>query len=98
MSGEQQAKHIVVLMTDSQGTNVVGCYGRPEMRTPRLDRLATEGVQFDRAYTTSPLCTPARAGIFTGTYSHLAGASSRLSPSEPTYARSESGSPITRTP
>ncbi|MBI3973370.1 MAG: sulfatase-like hydrolase/transferase [Chloroflexi bacterium] len=61
-------------MTDTQGANVVGCYGHPEMLTPRLDRLAAEGVRFDRAYTASPVCTPARAALFTGTYPHTAGA------------------------
>jgi uncharacterized sulfatase len=65
---------MVVIMTDTQGANVVGCYGRPELGTPRLDRLAEEGVRFDRAYTTCPLCTPARAALFTGTYPHTAGA------------------------
>jgi uncharacterized sulfatase len=65
---------MVVIMTDTQGANVVGCYGRPEMRTPRLDRLASQGVRFERAYTTSPVCTPARAGLFTGTFPHTAGA------------------------
>ena len=54
------------MMTDTQGANVLGCYNVPELRTPNLDRLAAEGVRFDRAYTTCPLCTPARGGIFTG--------------------------------
>jgi uncharacterized sulfatase len=66
--------NIVFIMTDTQGANVVGCYGRPEMRTPRIDQLAGEGIRFDRAYTTCPLCTPARAGLFTGLYPHQAGA------------------------
>ncbi len=50
---------VVIIITDSQGINIVGCYGRPEMRTPHLDRLAAEGMRFDRAYTTSPVCGPA---------------------------------------
>jgi uncharacterized sulfatase len=60
-------------MTDSQGANVVGCYGRPEMRTPNIDRLAREGMRFDRAYTASPVCGPARSAIFTGTFPHTNG-------------------------
>ncbi|MGH2353376.1 MAG: sulfatase-like hydrolase/transferase [Chloroflexota bacterium] len=64
----------VLIMTDTQATNVLGCYGHPELRTPSIDRLAATGVTFDRAYTTSPLCTPARAGLFTGQYPHGVGA------------------------
>ena len=64
----------VFIMTDTQGTNVVGTYGHPELATPNIDRLAERGVKFNRAYTTCPLCTPARAGIFSGIYPHTAGA------------------------
>jgi len=66
-------KKIVFIITDTQGANVIGCYGNPAMKTPNIDRLATSGLKFDRAYTTSPVCGPARAGIFTGTYPHTAG-------------------------
>jgi uncharacterized sulfatase len=60
-------------MTDTQGANVVGCYGRPEMQTVNIDRLAAEGMRFDRAYTAQPVCGPARAAMFTGTYPHTNG-------------------------
>lgn len=58
--------NIVVIMTDSQGSNMVGAYGTAGVRTPRIDRLAREGIRFADASTTCPVCTPARAGIFTG--------------------------------
>ena len=61
-------------MTDTQGANAVGCYGEPGLGTPSLDRLAAEGIRFERAYTTCPLCTPARSGIFTGLYPSINGA------------------------
>ncbi|MGH2355891.1 MAG: sulfatase-like hydrolase/transferase, partial [Chloroflexota bacterium] len=64
----------VLIMTDTQATNVLGTYGHPELRTPRIDQLAAGGVTFDRAYTTCPLCTPARAALFTGRYAHAVGA------------------------
>ena len=67
------ATQIVLIMTDTQGVNVVGCYGRPQMRTPRLDGLAEQGMRFERAYTVSPVCSPARSAIFTGTYPHTNG-------------------------
>ena len=66
--------NFVFILTDTQGVNVVGCYGRPELRTPCIDRLASEGIRFARAYTTCPVCTPARAGLFTGSFPHTAGA------------------------
>ncbi len=66
--------NFVLIMTDTQGANVIGTYGHPELHTPGIDRLAQRGVKFTRAYTTCPLCTPARAAIFTGIYSHTAGA------------------------
>jgi len=61
-------------MTDQQGANAVGCYGAPGVRTERIDQLAAEGTRFERAYTASPVCTPARAGLHTGTYPHTSGA------------------------
>ena len=52
---------------------MIGAYGRPELCTPNIDRLAQTGTLFRRAYTTCPLCTPARAALFTGIYAHTAG-------------------------
>jgi uncharacterized sulfatase len=66
--------NFVIVLTDTQGANVIGAYGRPELRTPNIDRLAAEGVRFERAYTTCPVCTPARSALLTGTYSHYNGA------------------------
>jgi len=66
--------NFVFIMTDTQGANVVGAYDRPELATPHIDDLARNGIRFTRAYTTCPLCTPARAGIFSGIYPHTAGA------------------------
>ncbi len=65
--------NFLFIMTDSQGAMDLGCYGNPQMRTPRLDALAREGVRFSRAYSTCPICGPARGGIFTGTYPHTCG-------------------------
>ena len=68
-----KARKIVLIMTDTQSTGMVGCYGNPDMKTPSIDRLAAEGIRFGKAYTTSPVCGPARAGLFTGTYPHTSG-------------------------
>lgn len=60
-------------MTDTQRTDMLGCYGNNEMKTPCLDALAKQGTRFDRAYTCQPVCGPARAGLFTGTWPHSSG-------------------------
>ena len=53
--------NVVLILTDTQPTWFVGCYGNGDVcGTPALDAMATRGVRFDRAYTTCPLCTPAR--------------------------------------
>ena len=60
---------MLVLMVDQQRRDTLGGYGgfgSQVCRTPRLDRLAAEGVRFDRAYTAAPLCSPARASLQTG--------------------------------
>ena len=65
--------NILLIMTDTQGANIVGCYGKPELRTPNIDRLAAEGVLFSRAHTTCPVCSPARAALFTGLHANVTG-------------------------
>jgi arylsulfatase A-like enzyme len=58
--------NVVLLVTDNQSADSLGCYGNVEHETPRIDRLAREGVQFWRAFCTNGLCSPARASILTG--------------------------------
>lgn len=67
------SKKVVVIMTDSQRWDMLGCYGNEDMATPNLDRLAGEGMRFERAYTTCPVCGPARSAIFTGQFPHSNG-------------------------
>ncbi len=64
---------VVVIMTDTQRKDMLGCYGNPDMKTPNLDRLASGGMRFERAYTCQPVCGPARSAIFTGTFPHSNG-------------------------
>ena len=61
-------------MTDTQRKDMVGAHGVPEVNTPSLDRLASEGIRFERAYTACPLCTPARGAMFTGQHPQVNGA------------------------
>jgi len=73
--------NVVFIMTDQQRWDMLGCYGSEWMHTPNLDRLAASGCRFDAAYTTCPVCTPARAALFTGMYPASSGAAAnQLSP------------------
>ncbi|MFT5258625.1 MAG: choline-sulfatase [Saprospiraceae bacterium] len=65
MSSNKQ-QNIVVIMADQLTAKALGCYGHPVVKSPNIDRLAREGVTFDAAYSSSPLCTPARYAFMTG--------------------------------
>jgi len=52
----------------------LSCYGRKDVRTPNLDRLASDGVRYTRAYTTAPVCSPSRSAFMTGMYQTTIGA------------------------
>ncbi len=65
--------NIIFIMTDTQATNMVGCYNGQDLNTNNIDKLAEEAILFHSAYTTSPVCTPARAGIFTGIHAQNSG-------------------------
>ena len=60
--------NVVFLFADQMHGFALGCMGHPDVDTPNLDRLAKEGVLFRNAYTASPICTPARANLWTGRY------------------------------
>ena len=66
--------NFVIIMTDTQNKSMVGAYGKKEVDTPNLDRLASGGIRFERAYTASPVCTPARGSIFSGLHPQVNGA------------------------
>lgn len=59
-------KNILFVMADQLRWDHLGCYGHPHLKTPNIDRLATKGVRFDRAYVQSPVCGPSRASFYTG--------------------------------
>ncbi len=69
----KKKRQIVFLMTDTTRFDMLGCYGNSAMKTPNLDHLAAKGVRYERAYTTQPVCGPARSCIFTGLYPHGTG-------------------------
>lgn len=62
--------NILILMTDQQRADCLGCAGHPVLRTPHMDRIAAEGVRFSQATTVSPVCMPARASFVNSLYPH----------------------------
>jgi arylsulfatase A-like enzyme len=62
--------NIVFILADDLGFADVACYGRPDVRTPNVDRLAAQGVRFLQAYANSAVCTATRVGLITGRYQY----------------------------
>ncbi len=67
---ESKGRNLLILFSDEHRRDALGCYGHPLVQTPNLDRLAARGTRFDKAYTPSPICVPARAALATGRYVH----------------------------
>jgi len=85
--------NILFIMSDDHAWQAVSAYGekRHLIDTPNIDRLAKEGIRFDRCMVPNSLCGPARASIITGTYSHINGfynnSNSRFDGSQITYPK-----------
>src|SRR5688572_21792228 len=60
--------NVIFILADDLGWGDLSCYGRPDYRTPNLDRLALQGTRFTDAYSASAVCTPTRCGYITGRY------------------------------
>ena len=63
-----QRPNIVWIGVDQMRYDTLGCNGNALCKTPNVDRIASQGICFDRAYCPTTLCTPARASMFTGQY------------------------------
>lgn len=72
-AGPAQRPNILVLLADQHAAHLLSCAGATHLRTPALDALAVGGTRFTRAYTTFPLCVPARASLMTGRLPHELG-------------------------
>ena len=65
----QPAKpNMIVILADDLGYGDVGCYGATKVKTPNIDRLASEGRRFTDAHSASAVCTPSRYALLTGEY------------------------------
>mgnify|MGYP001253917388 CR=1 FL=1 len=65
--------NILLIISDSAQQSAYGCYGHPRVRTPFIDALARDGVVFTNAFTTAPVCHPARSSIDTGLFPQHSG-------------------------
>ena len=76
--------NFVVIFTDDQGYQDVGCFGAPKIKTPNLDRMAAEGMKFTDFYVAASVCSPSRAALLTGCYPTPTGVTRVLFPRDKT--------------
>src|SRR5688572_30437635 len=58
--------NVILIVADDLGHAELGCYGQKKIKTPRLDRMAKEGMRFTQFYAGSPVCAPSRCSLMTG--------------------------------
>ncbi|NCI45378.1 sulfatase family protein [Sediminibacterium soli] len=69
----QQRPNIIYIMSDDHDANAISAYNKTFIQTPNIDRIAREGIRFNRAFVANSICGPARATVLTGQFSHKNG-------------------------
>ena len=82
----REKKNVIVVMLDTLQFNYLGCYGNTRVKTPNIDRFATEGVVFENAYTEGLPTVPCRRAMLTGRYTLPVKGWSQLDVSDTTIA------------
>jgi arylsulfatase A-like enzyme len=80
--------NVVLVLTDDHAAHAISAYGSVVNTTPRIDEIGARGWRFDHCFATNSLCSPSRASILTGTYSHVNGVTTLVTPidaSQPTF-------------
>jgi arylsulfatase A-like enzyme len=87
--GADPRPNILFIMSDDHAAHAISAYGSVVNQTPNLDRLAQSGMRFERCFCVNSICSPSRATILTGKYSHLNGVPTfnRFDGSQPTVAK-----------
>jgi arylsulfatase A-like enzyme len=75
---QAEQPNIIFIMTDDHAYQAISAYGSKLMQTPNIDRLANEGMLFNKGYVTNSICSPSRAVALTGKFSHLNGVRDNL--------------------
>lgn len=74
ISGQNKKPNIILFIADDVSWNDLGCYENHDVKTPNIDKLATQGIRFDSFFLTASSCSPSRNSIITGRYPHNTGA------------------------
>lgn len=88
MTTEPHRPNIVMILTDDHASQAISAYGSTMNSTPHIDEIAAEGVLLENCFATNALCSPSRASLLTGTYSHVNGVYTLVTPldaSQPTF-------------
>lgn len=72
-TAEPPRPNILYIMSDDHAAHAISCYNSKINKTPQIDRIAEKGMRFTNCFVTNSICTPSRAAILTGKYSHMNG-------------------------
>jgi arylsulfatase A-like enzyme len=88
-NGKNTRPNILFIMADDHAAHAISAYGSKVNKTPNIDRIAKEGMRFDNCFVVNSICTPSRAAILTGKYSHINGVTvfNRFDGNQPTVAK-----------
>ncbi|MDB6121877.1 MAG: arylsulfatase family protein, partial [Pedosphaera sp.] len=88
-AAEPKRPNILFIMADDHAAHAISAYGSKINQTPNLDRIAKEGMRFNNCFVVNSICTPSRAAILTGKYSHINGVTvfNRFDGNQPTVAK-----------
>ena len=77
---EPMFRNVVVIISDDHSNTTAGCYGNEQIRTPNIDRIASDGTRFAHAYANAPICSASRQSLLTGKYPHASGVNLLFTP------------------
>lgn len=72
-AAETRPPNVVIILVDDLGWSDVGCFGNAQIKTPRIDRMAAEGMKFTSFYVAQAVCSASRAALMTGCYANRVG-------------------------